>query len=105
MQTKIMNEGWATYWHSRIMTTRGAARRRAHRLRRRRHAGVTATGAGQLNPYKLGVELYRHIEDRWNTGRFGKEYDECTSLSQRAAWDKKLGLGRQKLYEVRRIDP
>ena len=26
-----------------------------------------------LNPYKLGVELFRDIEERWNTGRFGKE--------------------------------
>jgi stage V sporulation protein R len=34
-------------------------------------------GPGQLNPYKLGVELYRHIEDRWNRGRFGKEWDNC----------------------------
>ncbi|MCY1012224.1 SpoVR family protein [Nannocystis pusilla] len=102
MQTKIMNEGWATYWHSRIMTTRAL---RDDELIDYADAasGVTAMGPGQLNPYKLGVELYRHIEDRWNTGRFGKEYDECTSLSQRAAWDKKLGLGRQKLYEVRRM--
>jgi stage V sporulation protein R len=102
MQTKIMNEGWATYWHSRIMTTRAL---KDDELIDYADAasGVTAMGPGQLNPYKLGVELYRHIEDRWNTGRFGKEYDECSSLDGRAKWDKKLGLGRKKLYEVRRM--
>ena len=25
-QTKIMNEGWATYWHSTIMTRQGMSR-------------------------------------------------------------------------------
>ena len=32
---------------------------------------------GRLNPYKLGIELFRDIEDRWNKGQFGQEYDEC----------------------------
>ena len=28
---------------------------------------------GALNPYKLGIELFRDIEERWNKGQFGKE--------------------------------
>jgi stage V sporulation protein R len=28
-QTKIMNEGWATYWHSKLMTTRACATTRS----------------------------------------------------------------------------
>ncbi len=60
-----------------------------------------ATSPGRLNPYKMGIELFRDIEDRWNKGRFGKEYDECDDLRARRAWDKKLGLGRQKIFEVR----
>ena len=102
MQTKIMNEGWATYWHSRIMTTRAL---KCDEVIDYADAasGVTAMGPGQLNPYKLGVELYRHIEDRWNRGRFGKEWDSCTSLQDRITWDKQLGLGKQKLFEVRRM--
>ena len=39
-----------------------------------------ATSGGRLNPYKLGVELYRNIEDRWNKGQFGKEWEECDDL-------------------------
>src|SRR5690606_19164714 len=56
-----------------------------------------------LNPYKIGVELFRDIEDRWNKGRFGKEYDECTSMSEMRRWNKDVGLGREKIFEVRRI--
>ena len=36
-----------------------------------------------MNPYKMGVELFRDIEERWNKGRFGKEYDECESIEKR----------------------
>ena len=32
---------------------------------------------GQINPYKLGFELWKDIEDRWNKGKFGKDYDDC----------------------------
>jgi stage V sporulation protein R len=66
------------------------------------HSGALGTRPGALNPYKLGIELYRDIEDRWNKGRFGKEYDDCDDLRARRAWDRKLGLGRQKIFEVRR---
>lgn len=55
-----------------------------------------------MNPYKLGIELFRHIEDRWNKGKFGKEYELCEDMVQKRNWDKKLGLGRQKIFEVRK---
>ena len=91
-QTKIMNEGWATYWHSKIMTEKALDGLRVIDYADH-HSGTLATQPGQLNPYKLGVELWRDIEDRWNKGRFGKEYDECDSFVQRKHWDKKLCAG------------
>ncbi len=100
-QTKIMNEGWASFWHSTIMTTR-ALRDDEIIDYADHHAGTMGSRPGALNPYKLGIELYRDIEDRWNKGRFGKEYDECDDLRARRNWDQKLGLGRQKIFEVRK---
>ncbi len=101
-QTKIMNEGWASYWHSFLMTN--------HILRDSEvidyadhHSGTLGGRPGQINPYKLGIELYRDIEDRWNRGKFGKEYDDCEDSNEKKNWDKKLGLGRQKIFEVRKI--
>ena len=55
-----------------------------------------------MNPYKLGIELFRHIEDRWNKGKFGKDYDTCDDMVRKKHWDKNLGLGRQKIFDVRR---
>ena len=101
-QTKIMNEGWATYWHSKIMTEK-CLRDPELIDYADHHAGTLGMRPGRINPYKIGVELFRDIEDRWNKGRFGKEYEECDNLIQRKNWDKKLGLGQQKSFEVRKI--
>ena len=100
--TKIMNEGWATYWHSKIMTEKAC---RASEIIDYADAcaGILATGPGQLNPYKLGVELFRFIEDRWNKGRFGKEWNDCEDMAIKKNWDHRLGLGRQKVFEVRKL--
>jgi stage V sporulation protein R len=100
--TKILNEGWASFWHSEIMTKKAAKASEivdfaAH------HSGVVATSPQRLNPYKLGLELLRDIEDRWNKGKFGKEYDDCDDLATKRTWDKQLGLGRQKVFEVRKF--
>lgn len=101
-QTKIMNEGWASYWHSKIMTTRALKDDELIDYADH-HSGTMAMGPNKLNPYKIGIELLRDIEDRWNRGRFGKEYDECPNMVEKAKWDKQLGLGRQKIFEVRKL--
>ena len=101
-QTKIINEGWASYWHSTIMTERALEPWECVDYADH-HSGTMATQRGRLNPYKLGIELLRDIEMRWNKGRFGKEYDDCDDLEKRRVWDKHLGLGRKKIFEVRRV--
>src|SRR3990170_6781822 len=67
------------------------------------HAGTLAGRTGSINPYKLGMELFRDIEDRWNKGKFGKEYEECNDIEVKRKWDVKLGLGRDKIFEVRKF--
>jgi len=99
-QTKVMNEGWASFFHSKIMTEK-ALRPEEVIDYADHHSGTLATQPGQLNPYKLGIELWRDIEDRWNKGRFGKEYADCDSFAERRRWDKKVGMGRAKIFEVR----
>jgi stage V sporulation protein R len=100
-QTKIMNEGWASYWHSKIMTTRALKDSELIDYADH-HSGTLGTRPGAINPYKLGLELFRDIEDRWNRGRFGKAWEECDDMVERRRWDTGAGLGRQKIFEVRR---
>lgn len=101
-QTKIMNEGWASYWHSRLMTERVCDASEIIDYAEN-NAAVMATSPGNLNPYKLGVELFRNIEERWDRGQFGREWEECDDLETKKHWDLRLGLGKQKLFEVRSL--
>ena len=101
-QTKIMNEGWASYWHSTILTRRVLTDAELIDYADH-HSGTLGTRPGVINPYKLGLELFRDIEERWDKGRFGKEYEECENIAEKKRWDKKLGLGRQKIFEVRKV--
>ena len=102
MQTKVMNEGWASYYHSKLMTERVADATDIIEYAEN-NAGVMATSGGRLNPYKLGVELFRSIEERWNKGQFGREWEECDDLETKKSWDLRLGLGREKIFEVRSL--
>jgi stage V sporulation protein R len=99
--TKIMNEGWASYWHSKIMTQKALKSSEIVDFADQ-HAGVMAMSRKQINPYKIGIELFRDIEYRWDTGRFGKEYQECRNMVEKNKWDKKLGLGKEKIFEIRK---
>ena len=59
--TKIINEGWASFWHSRLLT--GGLLEDSEVVDFADcHAGATAVAPGQLNPYKLGIELFRYAE-------------------------------------------
>ncbi|NJN64072.1 MAG: SpoVR family protein [Acidobacteria bacterium] len=101
-QTKIMNEGWASYWHT-TMLTRNLLHDSEIIEYADHHSGTTATSPGRINPYKLGIELFRDIEFRWNTGRFGREWEQCDDMSAREHWNRDTGQGRAKIFEVRRV--
>src|SRR4029077_18602818 len=100
--TKIMNEGWASYWHSMLMSRHFVTAAEIIDYADH-HSGTVHMPPGGFNPYKIGIELFRDIEDRWNKGKFGKEYEEAKNLGEKKKWDKGLGLGREKIFEVRRV--
>lgn len=100
--TKTLNEGWASYWHSHMMTR--------HILNDSEiidfadhHSGTTFMQMGGYNPYKVGIELFRDIEERWNKGKFGREWDECDDVRERKNWNKNTRMGREKIFEIRKI--
>lgn len=101
-QTKIMNEGWAVYWHSKLMTQ--YALRDSEVVDYCDHySGVLASSGMRLNPYKLGVELMYHIERRWNKGQFGLDYMLCDDPAVRKAWGQNTNKGLEKIFEVRKF--
>ena len=101
----MLNEGFASWVDYNIMSRQGfvglgqeeydcgIVEYAAHKM------GVLG-GRYSMNPYKLGFYLLQDIEERWNKGRFGTEYDECENIRVRENWDKKVGLGKEKVFEV-----
>ncbi|NIM19451.1 MAG: SpoVR family protein [Candidatus Latescibacteria bacterium] len=101
-QTRIMNEGWAVYWHSKILTEKALTDSELIDYADH-HSGTLGVRPGVINPYKLGLELFKDIEYRWDTGRFGKEYEECDDLQEKSSWNLNTGEGREKIFQVRKI--
>ena len=98
--TKIMNEGWATLFHSRMLTEKILDSSEIVDFANI-HAGVTAMGQS-LNPYKLGLEIWRDLIVRYNKGWHGKAYNECSNIEAKKDWDTKAGKGLEKIFQVRK---
>lgn len=80
--TKIMNEGWASFWHSRILTT-GVLGPSEIVDFADCHSGATAAGPSQLNPYKLGIELFRAAEERgYDLFRLRRAHNDASLIDE-----------------------
>lgn len=76
IETKIMNEGWATFWHQRIMRELSLTSEETIEYAKLNSA-VVQPSRSSLNPYYLGVKIFEDIEKRW---------------------------GRERIFEVRELD-
>lgn len=76
MRTKTINEGWASFWHSRIMRELDLSDQE-HLEFAELHSGVVSPHTGQLNPYFVGYRILEDIERRF---------------------------GRERLFEVREVE-
>jgi stage V sporulation protein R len=93
MQTKIVNEGWAAYWHLRIMRELELSSAEYVEFAQL-HANVIAPSRHSLNPYLVGLKLLEDVERRW---------DDPTEEEKRE-WGRVSGSGRSKLFEIRETE-
>ena len=100
--TKVMNEGWATYWHSKLMTQHFLEAREIIDYAEQ-HSGVVHMPPGGFNPYKIGVEMFKDIERRWDRGQHGPAWDRLEDIGAKERFNDKSMRGRDKIFEVRRI--
>ena len=64
IQTKIMNEGWACFWHYKIMHELELPQS-LHLPFLKSHNQVVRPHIGAINPYHLGFHLFQKIEERY----------------------------------------
>ena len=93
IDTKIMNEGWATYWHKQILEGLRLPQD-LHFEFIVRHNQVVRPHPGNINPYHLGLKIWEDTRRR---------YDDPTPEEL-----EELGhnhpTGTHKLFEVREAD-
>ena len=102
-KTKIMNEGWATYWHGQLLKD-PELRDPEHRIGLTHHQGqLTHMSSVTANPYTIGLEIFKNIKKRWDKGQFGPEYEESRERNKEETWDTHAIQGEQKIFEVRKM--
>ncbi|PJN91975.1 SpoVR family protein, partial [Bacillus sp. mrc49] len=85
-------EGWASYWHQRIIRELDLSSGEAIEFAKL-NAGVVQPSRTSINPYYLGLKVLEDIEER---------YDNPTEEMIRLGV--KPGSGREKMFEVREIE-
>ena len=100
IRTKIMNEGWASYWHENLFM-------RDHRIAghevdfARVNSAVTSMPRVGLNPYALGMRLFYFIEEAADKGRYSQEFLAQLDAEDRRRFDKDTGSGQDYIFKVR----
>jgi stage V sporulation protein R len=92
LETKIMNEGWASYWHAKILQEMDLTSHETIEFAKL-NAGVVQPSKTSINPYYLGLQIFKDIEERYNNP------DE--ELVRQGV---KPGSGREKMFEVRELE-
>jgi stage V sporulation protein R len=93
MQTKIMNEGWASYWHARVMRELDLGEGEYVEFARL-HSSVLSPSKRNVNPYYVGMKVFEDIERRWDN----------PTEEEREQLGRTGGEGRAKIFEVREVD-
>ena len=100
IRTKIMNEGWASYWHEALFLQ--DERISGHEVDyARTNAFVTNMPRLGLNPYALGLRLFRYIEELADKGRYSIEYRMMLDQRERNRFDRKAGNGKDAIFDIR----
>ncbi|RMG43752.1 MAG: SpoVR family protein [Candidatus Dadabacteria bacterium] len=103
IETKIMNEGWASYWHHKILNAL-QLEEGLHLEFLVRHNQVLRPTPGGLNPYHLGFVIWHDIERRWNEGDTGRVFSDDRPPQNIGELDENDTPGRKKIFEVRESD-
>lgn len=64
IETKIMNEGWASFWHYTILNELKLPQG-LHMEFLKRHNQVIRPFTGQLNPYYVGFKIFQDLRERY----------------------------------------
>ncbi len=101
IRTKIINEGWASYWHDELF--RRDERIQGHEVAYAKvNAAVTSISRVGLNPYAIGLRLVQHVEELANKGKLNYRFQNIQNIQNRESYDQKTLKGREAIFELRK---
>jgi stage V sporulation protein R len=104
-KTKYINEGFACLVHEKILKRlfeEDLLTSDEHGQYNYSNSLVKAYNKFSMNPYLIGSKIFEDIEERWNKGRHGREWDDCTNINDKENWDTKEMKGWEKVKDVMR---
>jgi stage V sporulation protein R len=99
-RTKILNEGWATYWHFELFLADD--RIKGHEADFAKvNAYVTSLPKLGLNPYAIGWRLFQYVEELADKGKLSYDFEKIKDVEERKHYNKHTGKGRDFIFDVR----
>jgi len=100
IRTKILNEGWASYWHDNLF--RSDDRIVGHEVGYGvLNAGVTSLSRVGLNPYAIGLRLIQYVEDLAEKGKMSNEYQKLVLVDDQQNYNAATGKGKEAIFNLR----
>lgn len=100
IRTKIINEGWASYWHDTLF--RADNRIKGHEVAYSvLNAGVTSISRVGLNPYAIGLRLIQYVEELADKGKLNYKFQLESDSQKRENFDLKTTKGREAIFNLR----
>jgi len=102
IRTKIINEGWASYWHETLFIADD--RINSHQSEFATvNAKVTSLNRIGLNPYAIGLRLIQYVEDLANKGKINYNYQKISDAQKRENYNKNTNKGKETIFNLRKI--
>jgi stage V sporulation protein R len=93
IDTKILNEGWASYWHKRILEKLNLPQEMGIEFAVR-HSQILRPYNLEINPYYVGYKILEDIKKRWDN----------PSEEEKKEFNRVGNEGDKKLFLVREVD-
>jgi stage V sporulation protein R len=105
IKTKYMNEGFATYWHEKILRqlfNEKLLTAEEHAECNYSNSLVKAMSPFSMNPYLIGCEIWEDVVKRWNKGRHGNDWHDIQDHDTKINFDNKAMKGMEQMFKVLR---
>ncbi|MFW6415361.1 MAG: SpoVR family protein [Thermodesulfobacteriota bacterium] len=101
IRTKIMNEGWATYWHETLFLNDD--RIKGHEVDfAKTHSKVAALSRVGMNAYAIGSRIFKQIKEYGDKGKYSLDYLNLRDITDRKNFDMQTQNGRDLIFKVRK---